>query len=278
MTTWQFDEASGLLTNKTDAAGQSVSYTYTLGGRPATRTWSRLVGAVLPNGDPLITTYSYNSAGDLSGVDYSDSTPDVSFTYDRLGRQKTASSSVSAHAFAYNGLLLATETIVSSAGTNVIARSYDSLSRSIGFSVAGVADPGYSVAYNYDPLGRFSSVTSTNVGGALCAATYSYLANSDLIETLSTDNGLLITRSYEDHRNLLTEIENSLGTNVISSYTYANDALGRRTSVKQSGTGFQPVGDAFNLYGYNSRSELVSADRYWGADINDISQPVAGQN
>jgi len=35
---------------------------------------------------------------------------------------------------------------------------------------------------------------------------------------------------------------------------------------------------AFNLYGYNSRSEVITGDRYWGANLNDTSDPVSGQS
>ena len=40
-------------------------------------------------GQPLTTTYTYDPAtGELSLIDYSDATPDITFAYDRLGRQK----------------------------------------------------------------------------------------------------------------------------------------------------------------------------------------------
>ena len=47
------------------------------------RTWARTVA-----GADLTTTYAFNTAGELSAVDYSDATPDVAaIAYDRLGRQ-----------------------------------------------------------------------------------------------------------------------------------------------------------------------------------------------
>ena len=242
-TTWMYNEATGLLTNKQDAAGQSVTYTYATGGKLASRTWSRLVG-----GAQCAATYSYNDAGDLSELNYSDSTPDVSFTYDRLGRQKTAESSVSAHTFAYNGLLLDTETIISSAGTNVIDRSYDGYGRAAGFDLS---DTSYAVQYGYDAFGRFNSVSSS-VQSVSSVVNYSYLANSDLISSLTSDLGPLTSRSYEDHRNLITQIKNEFGTNVISQFDYLNDAAGRRTRRID-------LGIVTNDFGYNTRSELISA-------------------
>ncbi len=54
-------------------------YTYTPAGRLESRTWARGV----------TTTYTYDIAGELSGVAYSDSTPALSYGYDRLGRLAT---------------------------------------------------------------------------------------------------------------------------------------------------------------------------------------------
>ena len=215
----------------------------------------------------MVTSYSYNDAGDLSAIDYSDNTPDVSFTYDRLGRQKTASSSISEHTFAYNSLLLDTETIVSPAGTNVIDRSYDGYGRSMGFAL----DSDYNVAYGYDAFGRLNQISNVQF-----QASYSYLANSDLISTIANGD-LQTTRTYEQNRDLFTQVKNEIDSSTLSQFDYANDAGGRRTSIKYSGSAFE-TGPAFNLYGYNSKSEVQTADRYWGANLNDTSDPVSGQS
>ena len=41
LTAWSYDEASGLVTAKTDANNKSVTYSYTIDGKLATRTWAR---------------------------------------------------------------------------------------------------------------------------------------------------------------------------------------------------------------------------------------------
>ncbi len=80
VTTWKYDDYRGFLTNKVyDGNTNGPSYSYKGTGRLATRTWARGTN----------TTYAYNSAGDLSSVSYSDSTPGVTYTYDRRGRQAT---------------------------------------------------------------------------------------------------------------------------------------------------------------------------------------------
>ena len=72
-------------------------------------------------------------------------------------------------------------------------------------------------------------------------------------------------------------MKNQVDATVLSQYDYFNDAGGRRTSVKHSGTAFT-TGPAFTLYGYNSRSEVQTADRYWGSDLGDLGDPVDGQS
>jgi len=90
-TRWNYDPYRGWLKSKDypdavtgappaqEGTGGPV-YTYTPAGRLQSRTWKRGV----------ITTYVYNNAGDLQTIDYSDTTPDVSYTYDRRGRRATA--------------------------------------------------------------------------------------------------------------------------------------------------------------------------------------------
>ena len=79
-TTWLHDPATGLLIQKRYDDGKGPSYTYTPDGKLASRTWAR----------GITTAYAYNAAGQLTGVDYSDTTPDVAYTYDRLGRRPLA--------------------------------------------------------------------------------------------------------------------------------------------------------------------------------------------
>lgn len=77
-TRWHYN-SHGNLAFKQDAAGKRVYYTYTPGGRPKTRTWARGVK----------TNYHYDGAGQLIHIGYSDTTPDVHYTYTRLGQQHT---------------------------------------------------------------------------------------------------------------------------------------------------------------------------------------------
>ncbi len=257
-TVWVYDEATGLLLAKQDASGKQVTYSYTTSGRLHTRTWAR-------DGGSKVTTYTYDPAtGELLTIDYADSTQDISFTYDRLGRQKTITDTLGSRSFIYNNLLqLESETI----GADTITRNYDGLGRSAGFTLG----TDYSVTYGYDTKGRFNGVV-WNVNSQTGNVAYGHLANSDLIETVTSGAGLVTTYSYEANRNLRTRIKNEFSTATVSQYDYGYDGLGRRENVVNSGSAFTQ--DAFNIFGYNDRSELTASNRYNGTDVADTTNPV----
>jgi RHS repeat-associated protein len=254
-TQWIFDEATGLLTNKVYADGKGTAYTYTSDGKLASRLWARGVA----------TSYAYTNGSSLVSIDYSDDTPDVSFQYDRIGRQVSAVvDGVSTNAFTYDGLDLVSET----QNGAVLTRGNDGLGRPAGFSL----DESYAVAYSYGMFGRFHSVSSS-VQSVSSVVEYSRLTNTDLISGMTASSGFLWTRAYESGRSLITSVENRHNDIVISRYDYQNDALGRRVSRADSGLAFavQPTyGDpatvempAYNAYSYNTRSEVTGATRRW---------------
>ena len=267
-TTWRYHDATGLLSEKEDDSGNKVMYTYGEGMRLKTRMWAR------PNGqDPLVTTYTYDqNTGELSGIDYSDDTPDVSFTYDRLGRQKSITDAAGTRTFAYNDadLRLHAETMTG-LYSKTITRNYDTVDvkgRNIGFTIDTDT-----ITYGYEAdTGRFKSV-SWDVNGNTDTLTYGYTDQSDLLSGMTNQSGLFqVSYTYESNRNLRTAIENAHSAAIKSRYDYTYDEIGRRTSVKNSGQAFSQ--DAFNTFAYNDRSELTHSDRYLGTDITDLTQPV----
>ncbi|MGA1824389.1 MAG: RHS repeat domain-containing protein, partial [bacterium] len=274
VTRWHYDEATGLLMAKEDAAGQNVSYTYAYSWKLASRTWARA-----DDGEPLVTTYSYSpNTGELLKIDYSGTTHDITFTYDRLGRQKTISDAAGTHLYSYNDKLqLASETI-SRVYDKVITRIYETegvIGRASGFRM----DNKYTVTYGYETAtGRFSSV-GWDASGDTGIVGYSYLPDSDLLSQVAIGNeteppNLVTTYSYEPMRDLKTQVKNEYSSNLISQYNYQYDRIGRRTSVANSGQAFSAVTNAFNLYGYDNRSQLTESARYVGVSISDTSNPI----
>jgi RHS repeat-associated protein len=235
-TQWLYDEATGLLTNKVYADGKGPSYTYTPDGQLATRTWARGVQ----------TTYRYATDGAMTNIAYSDGTPAVSFTLDRLGRQVAITDGTGTRTFAYNDALqLAAET--NALGT--ITRQYDSFGRSSGLAVGSA----YQVGYGYSGDGRFASVSSS-VFSVSSVVKYYYLPGTDLLSGWSSPSGFAVTRTFEAHRDLLIAVSNRYNGGTVSAFDYINDAIGRRTQRIDSGSA-----TATNAFGYNPRSELTSA-------------------
>lgn len=63
-----------------DADAKSTTYTYTQARQVWTRAWARGVSA----------TYAYSATtGENTGINYSDTTQDLTYTYDRMGRVET---------------------------------------------------------------------------------------------------------------------------------------------------------------------------------------------
>src|SRR5262249_49552944 len=91
-TTWDYDEPTGLLRQKIDAAGRSVGYLYYPDGKLFKRTWAR----------GLDTTYTYAPAtGELSNIAYQGGTPGVALTYKRFGALSSITDAIGTRTFGY---------------------------------------------------------------------------------------------------------------------------------------------------------------------------------
>ena len=252
VTTWSYGSSTGLLSAKTDNAGNSTNYAYTTAGRLFTRTWARSV----------VTTYAYTN-GFLTGISYSDgTTPNVAITYDALGRKSMVSNGVATSAFSYDPTTLAlTQESVTynipglSAFTRVLNRSQDSLLRDTGWLLKAGDTTENQTTYGYSATdGRLSTVADASNG-----FTYAYETNSNLIATVTRDGSPVIQthNNWEDHRDVLTSKQNKVGTTVISEYDYTVNSMSQRTNSGTSGTAFTtaPVW----TWGYDSLGQITSA-------------------
>ncbi len=147
----------------------------------------------------------------------------------------------------------------------VIARCYDNFGRKKGYSILGDesrtktrSHEGFVVEYEYDEVGRFKRVSHGEK-----TFTYNYLNGTDLVAGYSTSN-FVRTVNYENNRDLIASVSSRFNDNLISSFTYTNDAIGRRTSVQKDGAAFSALQGAKDNYGYNYRSEVISARRTKG--------------
>jgi RHS repeat-associated protein len=177
-------------------------------------------------------------------VDYSDDTPDIAYTYNRAGKLSQVVDVAGTRTFAYNATLDEVSETISGLYSKTLTRGYDALGRRVSLSVDGVQH----YVYGYDDFGRLDHVAS--FAGEFG---YSRLEDSDLVSRMTRPNGIATDWSYEPQRDLVTQVQN--GT--ISTYGYANDAAGRRSSMSRSGSAYTAP-DVIS-YSYNDRGELTGA-------------------
>ena len=157
-TRWHFN-VRGQLAFKRDAYGKRVRFTYTPGGKLKTRTWAR----------GIVITHHYDPENhvDLRRIDYSDQTPDVHFTYTRLGQEKTVKDAGGLLTYTYRPeapYILLSETRDESlyGEAKTITYTQDEFNRSSGFQIGTAADPArdYAVRYGYDLVSRLDLIAA----------------------------------------------------------------------------------------------------------------------
>jgi RHS repeat-associated protein len=258
VTTWNYDPYRGFLSSKTyDGGTPGPSYTYTGAGRLLTRLWARGTN----------TTYSYNNAGDLSGVSYNDGvTPNVTYTYDRRGRQATVLRNGMTTTVAYNDagqLLMETNSGGTLNGLSV-TNGYDICLRRTNVTVLNpVSSILNRAAYTYDNASRLQTVSDgTN------NATYTYLANSPLVSQIAvksnTVSRMTAIKSY-DYLNRLTTISSAPSASSAVSFSYVYNNANQRTRRSDSDTSYW-------VYQYDSLGQVTSGKKYLGDGT-----PVPGQ-
>ena len=248
-TSWEYDEATGLLLSKTYADGYGPSYTYTDSGELATRTWAR----------GIVTTYSYDGWNNLTNTAYSDGTPSISLAYDAMGRQVSATDAAGTTVTTYDDY----GEVVSEATTGLygktLAHHRDGYGRDLGYTIDNSRKS--IIEYEADTA-RMKRVM---MAGAWF--TYYYLPGTDLKSRLQYGGSGSAYYTYEQNRDLLTQVRNHINGGVISQYDYVNDAAGRRTAITRSGSMMSET--RTDYYGYNDRSELTNAVK--NATLNEYA-------
>lgn len=242
VTTWGYDEATGLLEAKTYADQRATTYLYDDAGQVTNRAWARGVQ----------TSYAYNGAGDLTSVGYSDGTPGVTYVPDRAGRRTTIIDAAGTHTVTYLGDGTPESDTVAGGPLD-------------GISVAGSFTDGWRdwvsasrgqtelahTAYARDGRGRLGSVVADRADTVYVG----YGPDGDRLQRLNFHAGggtFAMARSYtHDGAGRVTGVQN--GT--LSGHAYGLDEGGRRISAsRQDGTRW--------AYGYNSRGEVVAGTNF----------------
>ena len=246
MTTWQYHDATGLQTAKLYADHTRTLSTYDAENRAATYT----------NARSIVITYAYDAqTGQLTGVTFSDDTTPQTFAYNHLGQITQVEDAAGTRTFAYNAYAEPLEDSITVNTTAFpVVEHYDDLGRSSGYTLKRGTGDAQIVAYGYDPQGRLNKAGFVH-GGQNKEFTFTRLVNTNLLQSITGPNNIKKTYAYEEHRDLVTSIDDTRGATNVVLRGYAYDALGRpvtRTYARQ-GTTRQ---DTFT---HNGRSELTAA-------------------
>lgn len=260
VTTWNYHAQRSWLENKRFANNTGPSYMYKPSGRLLTRTWARTPA--------LTTTYGYNAAGDLQTTDYSDSTPDVTMSYDRAGRPKSIADGsgtrgLSSHA---SGELEDENYTSGLLNGFAIDRSFDSLQRLSGLTALNEQSSTLVAAtYGYNNVSRLETVTSGQ-----SAVTHGYAANSSLVESVTFRNGgstrLTTARAY-DKLNRLGTINNTLGSGSLN-YAYTYNAANQRTRAIRED-------NAYWDWTYDWLGQVTAAKKFLAGAVPALGQDYA---
>jgi RHS repeat-associated protein len=261
----------------------------------------------------MITRYTYDpGTGELTDVAYNDSTAGhqepiptapLHYVYNRLGQITSVTDATGTRSFArtsldptqvdaetldstyYNGRVLTRlhDAITAISSPNSYANYTAAVLRGrpsgIELGVAGSTDRDLHVGHAYNDLGQFVGVNTRKAGNPARDYVYTYQTNSNLVSgyvAYGSGVDFSTVRAYEDQRNVLTSVQNYQGAATVARFDCTTDSVGRRSTVKQSGTAFADYGtDTFQAFGYNNRNELTAAIGYLGASVTNLGTPLA---
>jgi RHS repeat-associated protein len=215
------------------------SYAYDANGN-LTSTTDPNGNATLAVGDGT-TTSTYDRAGSITGVTYSDATPSLTFSYDAAGNRTGMTDGVGSVSYTYDNLDRLTAV---TRGSDTFDYAYDT-----GSNVTSRTFPGgLATSYAYDVAGR---MTSAATGGN--TTTYAYDAAGNLITTtLPSANGYVETRTY-DKAGRLTDVKNANATSTLAEFATILDAVGNPTQIVRGG-----AISSTTSYGYDASDRLTS--------------------
>jgi RHS repeat-associated protein len=248
-TAWSYDAATGLLRGKRYADGKRTRYIYNTDNRLTRRIWAR--------SRDFDTIYQYSKkTGELKIVNYKDAdTADITYKYDRLGRQIEVTDATGKRAFKYdpNTLQLDYETLDTEFYNGYqLFRKYDPQGRVDGYIFQNLASSVISTAnYTYDKSGRFLTVSDGSD-----TFIYGYVPDSNLLASITAPKHS-VSYKYEANRDLMTIIDNRASGASVSKYEYKYDALGRRADRSQSGSAVDD--ESTDTFDYNACSEVISS-------------------
>lgn len=278
VTSQTYDSAGNLLM-VTDARNNTYTYTYDSRNRKTAmiypdgshENWSYdAVGNVLTfrTRAGQVKTSTYDNRNRETLADWSDSTPDVTTTYDAASRALTMNSSVSALTYTYDGaneLTSEVQNIAGAAAPATVAYGYDA----DGNRASLVYPDGHAVAYGYSARNQVSNVS---VDGAPALASYGYDPDGNALSKV-LENGTSVVYNYDDADRLLTA-DNQKGGSSFLRYDYAYNSANNRTNRTETIGGMTAV-SSNDIYGYDAIDQLTQVKYSYNAGANTQDRLVS---
>ena len=256
VTTYSYDNNTNDLIGRTDAKSHSTSYAYDLDHQltsvtnPLSKTWSfdydadgnliqRVDAIANAASNPSLGTidYVFDRAGRQTALNYSDSTPDVTFGYDSANRLTSVVDGAGTKTYGYDNANRLTSV---TRGSDAFAYAYNDSD-----SLTEVTYPGGTdVDYTYDDAERLLSLTR---GGD--TVDYDYDAAGNLVER-ALPNGVTETRSY-DNAGRLANVGAANGSTTLTAFAITRDAAGNPAEVNGAG-------GAVEKYTYDQLNRITS--------------------
>ncbi|MEI6147775.1 MAG: RHS repeat-associated core domain-containing protein [bacterium] len=240
VTRWDYDARRGWLTSKVTADGRTTRYEYRADGQVSKRVWARGVE----------TVYGYDAAGSLTNVQYSDGTPGLAMTLDRVGRATVVRDG-------------------SGVRTNVYGAD-GSLAREI------LPDQGGEVGQDCDVLGRRTNLFYRMPGREVDRVGYQYDGAGRLFSVGAGD----LTTWYEyggDGRTVTGQVYGVAGRERLRG-ARQYDALGRLGRVAWTRGGDPLAAVEYDHNAADMRTRRTALDgSYWTYEYDELGQVVAGR-
>lgn len=231
ITRFEYDKGDRL-TRKIYPNGGAESMTYHPSGKP----W------VITNSRNQTTTYYWDANGNIAAIDYSDTSPDVFYTFDPFDRLQQVEDGTGITLFTYD------------AENRLLTYGYDDLDRRTLLQPQG----GQAVSYGYDSLNRLRTITA---GAGVFG--YDYVDEvSPLIQTLTRPNGSVTGYQYDPVlKTVLTQVDNATSAdNLISRFDYTYNAQDLIESESIAGLISLPsFQEGLTEYDYNDLNQLLSS-------------------
>ncbi|MFD0224425.1 polymorphic toxin type 17 domain-containing protein [Streptomyces hirsutus] len=207
VTTYGYDPAQRL-NSVTDPLDRKTSYAYDADGNLTKKT--------TPRGT---TTQTWDVRGLLAKVDYSDSTPDVTYQYDAAGQMTLRDNGVVSEDFVYDNAGRLTK-------TRGFAYTYDDAGRMLTRKYAD----GNTITYTYDADGRTATMAADSK-----TTSYAYDAEANLTRS-TLPNTLIEDRTY-DVAARLTSVTSTKASEVVTKTALSLSPAGQPTRIETTRAG-----------------------------------------